>query len=95
MQATNSEISKKELNKTLIKESTGRVLRRLKNTKSNYVFGAEYDISTSLLNHLERGIKDPQLTTVFKISEALGFRPFEFVKMIEDDLPDNFSMVDD
>lgn len=48
----------------------------------------EYEISTSLLNSLERGIKDPQLTTVFKIAEALNIKASEFVKMIEEELPE-------
>ncbi len=52
----------------------------------------EYEISTSLLNSLERGLKDPQLTTVFKLSEALGVQASDFVKMIEEELPEGFTL---
>ncbi|HIQ89618.1 TPA: helix-turn-helix transcriptional regulator [Candidatus Galligastranaerophilus faecipullorum] len=81
-------------NKQIISQAAGKVLKELRGAKSNYLLGAEYDISTSLLNHIERGIKDPQLTTVFKLSEALGVRPWEFVKKIEDNLPEGFSLIE-
>lgn len=81
-------------NKQIISQAVGKVLKELRGAKSNYLLGAEYDISTSLLNHIERGIKDPQLTTVFKLSEALGVRPWEFVKKIEDNLPEGFSLIE-
>lgn len=81
-------------NKKLISQAVGRVLKELRGSKSNYLLGAEYDISTSLLNHLERGIKDPQLTTVFKLSEALGIKPWEFVKRVEEKLPAGLSLIE-
>ena len=74
--------------KKLIREAAGKVLKRLKGDKSLYLLAMEYEISTSLLNSLERGIKDPQLTTVFKIAEALNIKASEFVKMIEEELPE-------
>lgn len=81
-------------NKKIITWAAGKVLKELKGSKSNYLLGAEYDISTSLLSHIERGIKDPQLTTVFKLAEVLGVRPWEFVKKIEDNLPEGFSLIE-
>lgn len=81
-------------NKKIITAAAGKVLQELRGAKSNYLLGAEYEISTSLLNHIERGIKDPQLTTVFKLSEALGVRPWEFVKKIEENLPEDFSLIE-
>ncbi len=81
-------------NKKSITKAAGKVLKELKGGKSNYLLGAEYDISTSLLNHIERGIKDPQLTTVFKLAEALGVRPWEFVKKVEENLPENFTLIE-
>lgn len=81
-------------NKKIITAAAGKVLKELRGAKSNYLLGAEYEISTSLLNHIERGIKDPQLTTVFKLSEALGVHPWEFVKKIEENLPEGFSLIE-
>lgn len=39
-------------------------------------------------------MKDPQLTTVFKLAEALDMKPHEFIKLIEDSLPNDFSLID-
>lgn len=66
----------------------------LRGEKSLYMLSAEYEISTSLLSSLERGLKDPQLTTVFKLSEALGIKASDFVKIIEQELPNGFSLIE-
>ncbi len=81
-------------NKKLIFIAAGKVLKKYRQKKSNYMLGAEYDISTSLLSNIERGLKDPQLSTVFKLSEALGIRPYEFVKEVEENLPKNFTLIE-
>lgn len=69
-------------------------MKSLRKEKSPYLISIEYGISTSLLNSLERGLKDPQLTTVFKISEALGVKASVFVKMIEENLPEGFTLIE-
>ncbi len=79
--------------KKLIRAIAGKILKKLRKDKSLYLLSMEYEISTSLLNSLERGLKDPQLTTVFKLSEALGIRASDFVKMIEEELPKGFTLV--
>lgn len=79
--------------KKLIRSIAGKVLKRLRKDKSQYLLAMEYEISTSLLNSLERGLKDPQLTTVFKLAEALGVKASEFVKMIEKELPEGFTLI--
>ncbi len=79
--------------KKIIRTAAGRILKRLRKNKSLYLLSMEYDISTSLLNSLERGLKDPQLTTIFKLAEALGVKASEFVKIIEDELPENFTLI--
>jgi|GluameStandDraft_1065615.scaffolds.fasta_scaffold01184_32 transcriptional regulator with XRE-family HTH domain len=78
--------------KKLIRTAAGKILKKLRGNKSLYILSMEYEISTSLLNSLERGLKDPQLTTVFKLSEALGVQASDFVKMIEEELPEGFTL---
>ena len=80
--------------KKLICALAGKTLKQMRQDKSLYLLAGEYDISTSLLNNLERGLKDPQLTTIFKVSEALGIKASEFVKIIEDELPEGFSLIE-
>ncbi len=81
-------------NKKLICIATGEVLRSLRNGQSQFMFSSENDISVSIINTIERGIKDPQITTIFKLAEASGIKPSEFVKMIEEKLPAGFSLID-
>lgn len=80
--------------KKIICALAGKTLKDLRKEKSLYQLSGEYEISTSLLNSLERGLKDPQLTTVFKLSEALNIKASEFVKIIEEGLPEGFSLID-
>ena len=42
----------------------------------------------------ERGKKDPQLTTVFKIAEALDLSVVDFLAKICEKLPANFEILD-
>ena len=83
-----------EEKKKLICKVAGQALKMLRGEKSLYMHSAEYEISTSLLSSLERGLKDPQLTTVFKLSEALGIKASDFVKIIEQELPNGFSLIE-
>ena len=53
---------------------------------------AEYDIPSSVLSDLERGVKDPQLTTLFKLAGAFGLSISQFMKEMEKELPQNFSV---
>ena len=57
-------------------------------------FASENDISGSIISTVERGIKDPQTTTLFKLAEAFNMKTWQFVKLIEDELPNDFSLID-
>lgn len=81
--------------KKMICDAVGQVFKRLRGDKSQFLIGAEYDISTSLLHSLEKGNKDPQFTTVFKIAQALGVSPTEFVGQVEKELPEGFSLIEE
>lgn len=80
--------------KELICKAAGDVLKQLRGQQSQFMFSSENDISVSIINTIERGIKDPQLTTIFKIAEALEIKPSEFVKLIEEKLPKDFQIID-
>lgn len=71
------------------------VIKQLRGSKSQFMVASEYDISTSIISTIERSKKDPQYTTLYKLSEALGVKPSKLMAMIEDILPENFTMIDD
>ena len=80
--------------KKIILDAVAKATTKLRGTKSQYLLGAEYDISTSLLSTLERGLKDPQLTTLFNLANAFNMSISEFVQTIENELPQNFTVDD-
>lgn len=83
-----------EENKLLILKSLAKHTKELRGEQSQFMLCSENDISCSIISTIERVKKDPQLTTLFKIAEAFNLKPSEFVKLIEDDLPEDFSMIE-
>lgn len=81
-------------NKQKILEALAVITKELRRDKSQFLLFCENDISVSILSTIERGLKDPQLTTIFKLAEALEIKPHEFIKLIEEKLPSDFSMID-
>ncbi len=81
-------------NKQLLLNSLAKCTQELRGDKSQFILASEYEISTSIISTIERGLKDPQLTTVFKLAEALNIEPYEFIKRIQDGLPKDFSLTD-
>lgn len=81
-------------NKQKILEALAVITKELQRDKSQFLLSCENDISVSILSTIERGLKDPQLTTIFKLAEALEIKPHEFIKLIEEKLPSDFSMID-
>lgn len=81
-------------NKQKILEALAVITKELRRDKNQFLLSCENDISVSILSTIERGLKDPQLTTIFKLAEALEIKPHEFIKLIEEKLPSDFSMID-
>lgn len=83
-----------EKRKKLIMKILGENIQRLRGDKSQFILSSENDISCSIISTVERGLKDPLFTTLFKIAEALNIKASELVKLVENELPKNFSMID-
>ncbi len=81
-----------DVKKKVIYSSIAKTVKRLRGSKSQFMLGAEYDIPSSVLSDLERGVKDPQLTTLFKLAGAFGLSISQFMKELEKELPQNFSV---
>jgi len=58
-------------------------------------FEAAFDFSKGNFNRIENGVVDCKFITLWKISEALGMKPSEFVKVLEDKLGEDFSLIDE
>ena len=80
--------------KRTILNALALTMKELRGNKSQFIFSSENDISTSIISCAERGLKDPQLTTLFKLAEAYNISIDDFMKLIIDKLPDNFSLIE-
>lgn len=87
-----SEVNKE--NKKLILKSLAKCTQELRGEKSQFMLCCENDISSSIISTIEHAKKDPQLTTLFKIAEALNIKASKFVELIEQGLPEDFSMIE-
>lgn len=84
-----------EAKKKIIFDAIAKTVKRLRGKKSQFMLGAEFDIPSSVLSDLERAVKDPQLTTLFKISGAFRLSISEFMAELEKELPENFSVCEE
>ena len=59
-----------------------------KERKVSQVLLAEYtELDPNYISMLERGLRQPTLTTIFKIGTALKIAPSEIVKQVESTVP--------
>ena len=54
-------------------------IQKLRGRKSQFLVASENDISISIISTIERGLKDPQLTTFFKLAHALNVKPHKLM----------------
>ncbi len=80
--------------KQKILNSLAQITKKLRGKQSQFMLASENDISTSIISTVERALKDPQITTFYKLAEALNIKPHKLMKMIEDNLPEDFTLID-
>lgn len=86
-----------DIKKTLLLRVIGEIIRerRAQTGKGILLLSYEYDLSSSSLANLEKGTRDVQITTLWKIANALGLPFGEFVSMIESRLPVDFKLTEE
>ena len=80
----------------ILQESIAKIVKeqRLLRNKSISLVSDEIGITKSIWADLEKGIKDPQLSTFFRIAEGLEIPPHTLLKLIEEHLDKNFSFLE-
>lgn len=65
----------------------GKVLRELRNRTglSQEQLGLECNLDRTFISLLERGLRQPTLTTLFVLAHKLNVSPVEIVRKIEDE----------
>lgn len=84
------------VSKKILQQAVAKVVKnhRLQQKKSLSQISAEIMMTKSLWNDLEKGIKDPQLSTLWRVSEALDIPLEQLIADIKNELGSNFTLVD-
>lgn len=79
-------VLKKEL-PPLIENTFGTVLRKYRKLRglSQEKLALEANIDRTYLSELERGIRKPTINTVFALSYALGVKPSDVIREVEEE----------
>jgi len=90
MQELNNDVKQK------LKTALAQVVKnhRKKQQKSISKISAEIMMTKSMWTDLERGIKDPQFTTIWKISEALNIPLEDIITEVKLILGEDFTLID-
>lgn len=83
-------------NKEKYKKILGKIIKikREKMHKSISLISDEIDMTKSMWADLEKGIKDPQLSTVMRVAEALDIKTSLIIQELENELGGNFTFSD-
>lgn len=72
-----------------------RTLRKKITGKSLCIFAYENDIPRSTLSRLERGEAEWGIVTLTKVANGFNCKLSELIKMIEDELGEDFTFIDE
>ena len=80
----------------IVIETLARIIKekREKQNKSQRLFAYEYGIQKSLLSRLENGVNEPKIISIWTVCQALNIMPSELFKLVEKELPKNFSLIE-
>lgn len=85
-------------NITKFKIASGIIFKKIredsvKTSRSN--FAREYDIDRGNLSKIENGKLSCSLITSWRICEAVGIKFSDFAKLLEEELGDDFKLIDE
>ncbi len=84
------QVAKEKLQKIL-----GQIIQKQRRNISISQISNEIGLSKSIWSELEKGNKDIQLSTFWRIAEALNVKPSLLIQKIEDELGENFSFLEE
>ena len=73
------------MNEQQLKDTFGQVLRNLRKDKklAQEKLALECELDRTYISMLERGVRQPSLSTIFVLAEKLGKKPSEVVEAVE------------
>lgn len=81
----------------MILEALSSVLSelRINNAKSQRILAFENGMHKSMISRFESCKNEPRIFSVWKVANAFGLKPSEFLSLIENKLPQDFNLIDD
>ena len=88
---------KAEKDKALLLDGIGQIVKEKRKAlnKGILLLSYEYDIPSSSIAQLEKGNRDVQISTLWKLVNALGMSFPEFVDEVNTRLPEGFKLTED
>ena len=80
--------------KIKLQKTLAKIIKKLRNKKSITQLANEIDLSKSVWFNLEKGERDIQFSTFWRIAEGLDIKPSDLVKEIENQLGKDFSFIE-
>lgn len=84
-----------QVQKNKLQYVLGKIIKKYRADKSINQLSNEIELSKSIWSDLEKGKKDIQFTTFWRIAEALNIAPHKLLKDIENELDEEFSFIED
>ena len=80
----------------ILKQKLAEVIKeyRLEQNRSISLLSGEVNLSKSIWSDLEKGIKDPQLSTLWKVAESLNVPLSQIIKVMEENLKNKLSFIE-
>jgi len=76
-------------------EILGLVFNELKANKKISEIAYESELSRSVIYYIQQSKKDPQLTTFWRLAEGFGIKPSELLKLLEDKMPPDWTILEE
>ncbi len=87
-----------ESKQLLLSKKLGKLFRRLRINNTNLSINKlaeSYDIARGNLSKIENGIVECKFVTVWKIAEALNMKCSDVVRILEEELGEDFKLMDE
>jgi transcriptional regulator with XRE-family HTH domain len=84
-----NENTESSVKKEILLNAIGKIVKS-RRKKGLLRLAFEYDLPNTTLAKLEKGLCDPQISTLWKISNALGLKFSDFISLVEKELPQDF-----
>jgi hypothetical protein len=88
MQDDKKELEKK---KKVFREAAGKIARKLRGETGILKCYRDANLPERSISKFEKGVSDLQITTICRLAHAHGMKCSEFIKLVENELPEDFT----